>query len=87
MSKLATRLMAALLLAGGATLQIGCQACGSCYDYAPPVTGCQCSSCNCGHGGRSGSRISGLAADQGDSLDKAARIAEAPEPDGGLLQR
>ncbi len=41
------------LLAAGS--QIGCRACCSPYDYAPPVANCDC----CGCGGRSGSAAGG----------------------------
>ncbi len=62
-----------LLLVGVAS--IGCRACYTCYDYAPPVADCQCSACG---GGRSGSAMPGTYADNQDSTAPAVQVAEQP---------
>lgn len=78
MTKPAKRWIAALLLTVGAGMQIGCQACGSCYDYSSPVSGYQCSSCGqCGDG-RTGSRLSGLASNETDAAEYEVQVAGQP---------
>ncbi|MEX2168022.1 MAG: hypothetical protein WD851_01815 [Pirellulales bacterium] len=51
-----TFLRFAVLLILGTSALVGCRACGTCYDYSPPVSDCVCGTCG---SGRAGSNISG----------------------------
>ncbi len=83
MSKLATRWIAALLLAAGVGMQSGCRACGgACNDYASPVADCECSGCNsCGSGGgRAGSvQAYSYAQNEGSLLEEEVEVAQLPD--------
>jgi hypothetical protein len=48
--------LSAVLFAGAILSAVGCQTGSSCYDYARPVSDCQCGCCGCG---RCGSAYSG----------------------------
>jgi hypothetical protein len=87
MSKLITRWTAALLLAAGVGLQVGCRACGgACDDYASPVANCECSGCSsCGSGGRAGSvQAYSFAKNEDSVLEEEVEVARLPE---ATLQR
>lgn len=71
-----TRLVALAVLLTGAAAQLGCRACGTCYDYSPPVADCHCNTCGTG---RSGSAImSGGYAGPDLPSEAATSVAKAP---------
>ena len=72
-----TVLRLALLLTLGAATLAGCRACGTCYDYSPPVADCVCGTC--GHG-RAGSIISGSAVSSGEVLYDESQPQAIPAP-------
>ncbi|MCA9240451.1 MAG: hypothetical protein KDA37_09635 [Planctomycetales bacterium] len=90
MSKLAKVWGIALLLASGVVAQVGCRACGSCYDYSSPVANCECGCCNCPEGTRAGSACSMgcqqgcptgdcYTENEGGALDQPVGLAKQPQ--------
>ncbi|MEM8866467.1 MAG: hypothetical protein AAGF31_13060 [Planctomycetota bacterium] len=47
------------LITIGAAAQIGCRACGTCYDYSCPVAECACDGCSTRSGSVSGYSYAG----------------------------
>lgn len=73
-----TALRFALLFVFGTSTLIGCRACGTCYDYSPPVADCVCGTC--GHG-RAGSIISGgVQAGEGEVVYEESQPSATPAP-------
>lgn len=67
-----------LVLILGASTLIGCRACGTCYDYSPPVADCVCGTCG---DGRAGSNFSGGMVASGEVVyDESQPQAEPAEP-------
>lgn len=69
--------LACLFLLGISTL-IGCRACGTCYDYSPPVSDCVCGTCG---NGRAGSIISGgMPIVEGEVVYEESQPSATPAP-------
>ena len=60
-----TILRFAVLFILGASTLVGCRACGTCYDYSPPVADCVCGTCG---NGRAGSIISSSTVASGEVI-------------------